>query len=75
MRYQRRFQTFRPGKAQKFLRWAGWNFLSLILIAPYSYEHSSAKIALISVLGVSLVVLLTLALKHHLYQSRRFFDS
>ncbi len=75
MRYQRRFQTFRPGKAQKFLRWAGLNFLSLIVIAPYSYEHSSAKIALISVLGVSLIVLLTLALKHHLYQSRRFFDS
>jgi len=30
---------------------------------------------LISVLGVSLIVLLTMALKHHLYESRRFFDS
>ena len=75
MRYQRRFQTFRPGKAQKFLRWAGLNFLSLMVIAPYSYEHSSARIALISVLGVSMVVLLTMALKCHLYESRRFFDS
>lgn len=75
MRNQRRFQTFRPGKTQKFLRWAGLNFLSLMVILPYSYEHSSAKIALISVLGVSLIVLLTLAIKHHLYESRRFFDS
>jgi hypothetical protein len=75
MRYQRRFQTFRPGKAQKFLRWAGLNFLSLMMILPYSYEHPSAKVALVAVLGVSLVVLLTFALKCHLYESRRAFDS
>jgi hypothetical protein len=42
---------------------------------PYRYEHPSAKLALISVLGFSLVVLLTLALKYQLYESRRAFDS
>jgi hypothetical protein len=75
MRNQRRFQTFRPGKAQKFLRWAGLNFLSLLMITPYRYEHPSAKVALVAVLGFSLAVLLTLALKYHLYESRRAFDS
>jgi hypothetical protein len=75
MRNHRRFQTFRPGKAQKFLRWSALNFLSLMMILPYQYEHPSARTALIAVLGFSLAVLLTLWWKNHLYESRRYFDS
>jgi hypothetical protein len=75
MRNHRRFQTFRPGKAQKFLRWAALNFLSLVMILPYRYEHPSARTALIAVLGISLAVLLALWWKIHRYESRRYFDS
>jgi len=75
MRNHRRFQTFRPGKAQKFLRWSALNFLSLLMILPYRYEHPSARTALIAVLGFSLAILLTLWLKNFLYESRRAFDS
>jgi hypothetical protein len=75
MRNHRRFQTFRPGKAHKFLRWAALNFLSLMMILPYRYEHPSTRMALIAVLGFSLVILLALWLKNFLYESRRVFDS
>lgn len=75
MRNHRRFQTFRPGKAQKFLRWSALNFLSLLMILPYRYEHPTARTALIGVLGFTLVVLLALWWKNHRYESRRVFDS
>jgi hypothetical protein len=74
MRYHRRFQPFRPGKAQKLLRWAGLNFISLLMILPYRYEHPSARTALAALLGCSLVVLLSLWWKYHRYESRRVFD-
>lgn len=74
MGHQRRFQTFRPGKAQRLLRWAGLNFLCLLMILPYRYQHASARTALMAVLGASLVVLLTLWWRTHRYESRRGFD-
>ncbi len=74
MRYQRRFQTFKPGKAQKLLRWSALNLFSLLLVFQYRYEHPSARLALIAILGFSLAVLLAFWLKHYLYESRRLFD-
>jgi hypothetical protein len=74
MRYQRRFQTFKPGKAQKLLRWSALDFLGLILVLPQHYEHASTRALLATILGVTLMVLLTLWWKHHRYESRRIFD-
>jgi hypothetical protein len=74
MRYQRRFQTFRPGKAQKMLRWSAVNLFGLFLVFQYQYEHPAALILLAGVLGLSLLLLLASWWKHYHYESRRLFD-
>lgn len=75
MSHRRRFQTFRPGKAQKLLRWSALNLLSLFLVFQIRLEHSSARIVLAAILGLSLMLLLAFWWKNFRYESRReFFD-
>jgi hypothetical protein len=75
MPHRRCFQTFRPGKAQKLLRWSAVNLFSLFLVSQIQLEHTSAKIVLAAVLGLSLTLLLAFWWKNFRYESRReFFD-
>ena len=75
MPHRRCFQTFRPGKEHKLLRWSALNLFSLFLVSQVQLEHTSAKIVLAVILGLSLTLLLALWWKHFRYESRRlFFD-